>query len=84
MKITFLGTGTSMGVPVIACRCDVCHSDDPHDHRFRTSALMETDAGRNILIDIGPDFRMQMLAHHVQHLDAIYAEFMAEVWAKKE
>lgn len=71
MKITFLGTGTSMGVPVIACRCDVCHSDDPHDHRFRTSALIETDAGRNILIDIGPDFRMQMLAHHVQHLDAI-------------
>lgn len=71
MKITFLGTGTSMGVPVIACHCDVCQSDDYHDHRFRTSALIETDGGKNILIDIGPDFRMQMLTHKVEHLDAI-------------
>lgn len=71
MRITFLGTGTSMGVPVIACQCDVCKSEDPHDHRLRTSVLIETDSRRNILIDIGPDFRMQMLRHHVQHLDAI-------------
>ena len=60
-----------MGVPVIACHCDVCQSDDYHDHRFRTSALIETDGGKNILIDIGPDFRMQMLTHKVEHLDAI-------------
>ena len=61
MKLTFLGTGTSMGVPVIACNCSVCKSTDSHDKRLRTSALVETDAGENILIDIGPDFREQML-----------------------
>lgn len=71
MRITFLGTGTSMGVPVITCNCDVCQSPDLHDHRFRSSALIETDAGKNVLIDIGPDFRMQMLQHRVSHLDAI-------------
>lgn len=71
MRITFLGTGTSMGVPVIACNCEVCHSTDSHDRRFRSSALIETDAGKNVLIDIGPDFRMQMLRHRVSHLDAI-------------
>ena len=71
MTITFLGTGTSMGVPVVACPCDVCHSTDPHDHRLRTSALITTDDGKNILIDIGPDFRMQMLGNGVEHVDAI-------------
>ena len=71
MTITFLGTGTSQGVPVIACTCDVCHSDDPHDKRLRTSALVVDSAGHNILIDIGPDFRAQMLHHQVSHLDAI-------------
>ncbi|MBR1793348.1 MAG: MBL fold metallo-hydrolase [Bacteroidales bacterium] len=71
MRITFLGTGTSMGVPVIACPCEVCHSDDERDRRLRTAALIQTDAGKNILIDIGPDFRMQMLRHQVCHLDAI-------------
>ncbi len=71
MRLTFLGTGTSQGVPVIACRCGVCSSCDPHDNRLRTAALLTTDGGRNILFDIGPDFRQQMLRHRVDHLDAI-------------
>ena len=71
MRLTFLGTGTSQGVPVITCTCPVCHSGDPHDRRLRTSALVTTDAGANILIDIGPDFRQQMFAYEVTHLDAI-------------
>ena len=71
MKLTFLGTGTSQGVPVIACKCNVCRSADEHDRRLRTSALLTTDTGRNILFDIGPDFRQQMLRHQVDHLDAI-------------
>lgn len=71
MKLTFLGTGTSQGVPVIACRCAVCTSADAHDCRLRTSALLQTDSGANILFDIGPDFRQQMLNHRVDHLDAI-------------
>lgn len=71
MKLTFLGTGTSQGVPVIACKCAVCQSADPRDRHLRTSALVETDLGENILIDIGPDFREQMLREHVSHLDGI-------------
>ena len=70
MKLTFLGTGTSQGVPVIACRCNVCRSSDERDTRLRTSALLQAD-NNNILFDIGPDFRQQMLRHHVDHLDAI-------------
>jgi phosphoribosyl 1,2-cyclic phosphate phosphodiesterase len=71
MKLVFLGTGTSQGVPVIACKCNVCRSADERDRRLRTSALLTTDAGRNILFDIGPDFRQQMLREDVGHLDAI-------------
>ena len=71
MTITFLGTGTSQGVPVIACPCEVCHSSDSHDKRLRTSALITDSEGNNILIDIGPDFRTQMLTHDVRHLEAI-------------
>lgn len=71
MKITFLGTGTSQGVPVIACQCEVCRSTDPKDRHLRCSALVETDAGENILIDIGPDFREQMLREKVLHLEGI-------------
>lgn len=70
MKITFLGTGTSQGVPVIACDCNVCLSADPLDKRLRTSILIETDE-TNLLIDAGPDFRQQMLREHVIKLDAI-------------
>jgi len=71
MRLTFLGTGTSQGVPVIACRCAVCQSQDKRDRHLRTSALVETDEGKNILIDIGPDFREQMLREKVSHLDSI-------------
>lgn len=60
MKITFLGTGTSCGVPQIGCTCDVCQSKDPRDNRLRCSALIETD-NTTLLIDCGPDFREQML-----------------------
>ena len=71
MRLTFLGTGTSQGVPVIACRCGVCTSADERDRRLRTSALLQVDK-TNILFDIGPDFRQQMLRHGVDHLDAIF------------
>lgn len=70
MKVTFLGTGTSQGVPVIACDCDVCRSVDFRDKRLRTSALIEVD-GKNIVIDTGPDFRQQMLREKVSQLDAV-------------
>ncbi len=72
MRLVFLGTGTSQGVPVISCRCTVCRSADQHDKRLRTSALLQVDGGAaNILFDIGPDFRQQMLREDVGHLDAI-------------
>lgn len=70
MKITFLGTGTSQGVPVIACECDVCRSDDPRDKRLRTSILIETE-GKSIVVDCGPDFRQQMLRENIRSIDAI-------------
>jgi phosphoribosyl 1,2-cyclic phosphate phosphodiesterase len=70
VKITFLGTGTSQGVPVIACDCKTCMSDDPHDKRLRTSLLLEND-DNVILFDAGPDFRQQMLRANVRRLDAI-------------
>ena len=70
MIITFLGTGTSQGVPVIACNCEVCTSADKRDNRLRTSILLE-DKGKVIAIDSGPDFRYQMLRAKVQRLDAI-------------
>ena len=70
MKITFLGTGTSQGIPVIACDCKVCRSDNPKDNRLRTSVLIE-DNNQTFVIDTGPDFRQQMLRENVQKLDAI-------------
>lgn len=70
MKLTFLGTGTSLGIPVVGCTCPVCASTDPRDKRFRASALFEVD-GLSILIDCGPDFRSQMLSTGKGHLDAI-------------
>ena len=69
-KLTFLGTGTSQGVPIIACQCEVCRSADPRDKRFRASVLVEHE-GLQILVDAGPDFRSQMLVGGVRHLDAI-------------
>lgn len=70
MKLTFLGTGTSQGVPVIGCRCKVCTSADRRDNRLRTSAMVET-RGVRIVIDARADFRYQMLRTGVRHLDAI-------------
>ena len=69
-KLTFLGTGTSQGVPIIGCQCGVCRSNDLKDKRFRSSAFIEYE-GLSILVDAGPDFRSQMLAHDIRHLDAI-------------
>jgi phosphoribosyl 1,2-cyclic phosphate phosphodiesterase len=70
LKLTFLGTGTSQGVPLIGCHCRVCSSDDPRDKRLRTSALL-TYGQEHIVIDAGPDFRQQMLANRVDTLRAI-------------
>lgn len=70
MKITFLGTGTSQGVPVIACACDVCLSENAKDKRLRSSILIE-EKNQTIVIDTGPDFRQQMLRANVQKLDAV-------------
>jgi phosphoribosyl 1,2-cyclic phosphate phosphodiesterase len=70
MRITMLGTGTSQGVPVIACKCDVCRSDDPKDKRLR-SAIMVEEGTTRIIVDCGPDFRQQMLRYEVDNLDAI-------------
>ena len=70
MKLTFLGTGTSTGVPELGCKCEVCTSADPRDARLRCSALLSVD-DTNILIDCGPDFRAQMLRAGVARLDAL-------------
>lgn len=70
MKITFLGTGTSQGIPVIACKCDVCLSEDAKDKRLRSSIMIET-GGKRIIIDCGPDFRQQMLREDISSIDAI-------------
>jgi len=70
MEILFLGTGTSNGVPQLCCDCEVCTSADPRDNRLRSSVLV-TENDKNILIDCGPDFRQQMLTHHINSLSAI-------------
>ncbi|MES2807972.1 MAG: MBL fold metallo-hydrolase [Bacteroidota bacterium] len=70
MTVTFLGTGTSQGVPVIACGCEVCTSADHRDKRLRSSILVQAD-DKTVVIDSGPDFRYQMLRANVQHLDAV-------------
>jgi phosphoribosyl 1,2-cyclic phosphate phosphodiesterase len=70
LKITFLGTGTSQGVPVIACSCPICLSNDPRDKRLRASVMVET--GEKIfIIDTGPDFRQQMLRENVKNITAV-------------
>lgn len=70
LKVTFLGTGTSIGVPVITCDCPVCVSTDYRDKRMRTSAMLEIN-GLTFVIDCGPDFRHQMLREQVMNLDAV-------------
>lgn len=71
LKLTFLGTGTSCGVPALGCDCEVCQSADPRDSRLRTSAQIETDEGTCLLIDCGPDFRQQMLPRPFRPLDGV-------------
>lgn len=71
MKVTILGSGTSVGVPMPTCQCEVCRSSDPHDNRLRCSALIETDEGNHILLDCGPDFRLQSLRADIRSLDAL-------------
>lgn len=75
MKLVFLGTGTSQGVPVIGCQCEVCRSNDRRDRRLRTSAMVEIGESR-FVIDAGPDFRYQMLREGVNRLDAILLTHM--------
>ncbi|MBR2497530.1 MAG: MBL fold metallo-hydrolase [Parabacteroides sp.] len=70
MKITFLGTGTSTGVPEIGCSCEVCTSPDKRDGRLRTSVLVEVE-GKRLLLDCGPDFRWQMIQNKTYRLDAV-------------
>ncbi len=70
LRITITGTGTSLGVPVLGCDCEVCTSTDPRDQRLRTAALIQTST-TNLAIDVGPDFRQQMLATGIRSLDGI-------------
>lgn len=71
MILTFLGTGTSTGIPVLGCHCPTCLSQDPRDRRLRTSALLTTDTGRHVMIDCGPDMRQQLLQHHNGSIDGV-------------
>ena len=70
MKVTLLGTGTSQGVPVVGCDCEVCRSTDPRDNRLRTAAYVEVDDVR-LLIDAGPDLRQQLLRERITKVDAV-------------
>ncbi len=72
MKLTFLGTGTSFGVPVVGCDCDTCHSSDPRDRRTRHSALLAWDDGTRVLVDTPPELRLQLLDAGVDHVDAVW------------
>jgi phosphoribosyl 1,2-cyclic phosphate phosphodiesterase len=71
LKLTFLGTGTSFGVPQIGCGCAVCHSPDPRDKRTRVGAVVETDQGARLLIDTPPELRMQLIAAGIDRVDAV-------------
>jgi phosphoribosyl 1,2-cyclic phosphate phosphodiesterase len=71
LQITFLGTGTSHGVPMIGCECSTCRSSDPRDRRTRPSVFIEADDGSGILVDAGPDLRFQALTHGITRVDAI-------------
>src|SRR5215208_6246830 len=71
MKLTFLGTGTSFGVPQIGCHCRVCHSSDPRDRRTRVGAVVETDGGTRLLIDTPPELRVQLVTSGIDVVDAV-------------
>lgn len=72
MELTFLGTGTSHGIPVIGCDCPVCTSSDTKDRRYRSSVLITETDGTSVVIDTGPEFRLQAVENHIKHLDAIF------------
>jgi phosphoribosyl 1,2-cyclic phosphate phosphodiesterase len=73
LRLRFLGTGTSFGVPVIGCSCEVCRSDDPRDRRTRHAAIVESDdGGRRLLVDTPPDLRYQLLAAGIDRIDAVW------------
>src|SRR5687767_6989171 len=71
MKLTFLGTGTSFGVPQLGCHCAVCRSPDPRDRRTRVGAVVETNGGTRILIDTPPELRLQLVAAGIDRVDAV-------------
>lgn len=71
MKLTFLGTGTSFGIPQIGCSCRVCRSTDPRDRRTRVGAVVESDAGNRLLIDTPPELRLQLIASGIDSVDAV-------------
>ena len=71
MKLTFLGTGTSFGVPQLGCHCAVCRSEDPRDKRTRVGAVVESHTGTRVLIDTPPELRLQLLATGIEHVDAL-------------
>lgn len=71
VRLTFLGTGTSFGVPQIGCGCHVCRSTDPRDKRTRCGAVIETGAGTRLLIDTPPELRLQLVAAGIHHIDAV-------------
>jgi phosphoribosyl 1,2-cyclic phosphate phosphodiesterase len=72
LKLRFLGTGTSFGIPVIGCGCDVCTSTDPRDRRTRHGALLQFDGGRNLLIDSPPELRLQLIDAGVSAVDGVF------------
>lgn len=72
MKITFLGSGTSHGIPVINCNCECCISKNPKDTRWRCSIKVETEGGACVIVDVGPEFRLQALKYGLPHLDAVF------------
>jgi phosphoribosyl 1,2-cyclic phosphate phosphodiesterase len=79
MRVRFLGTSTSYGVPVVGCRCETCTSTDPRNKRTRASVYVETDEGTRLLIDTGPEVRLQVLREHVTRIDAVlYTHFHAD------
>ncbi len=71
MKLKILGSGASTGVPIIACPCEICHSKNPFNKRLRSSALLTTDTGKNILIDTAPDLREQAIRFNITHIEAV-------------
>lgn len=73
MRLRFLGTGTSFGIPVVGCGCDVCTSADPRDRRTRHAAILESDDGRRrILVDTPPELRIQLVRDGIDHVDAVW------------